>query len=125
MTRHTRHVAGAFAAMVFVGASWGANVPVTKVMLLHFTLIPMAAIRTVAAAVALGLMLWMVEGVRALRIDLGLLRFLGLGFIQASFFVVYAARSSPPAACSAKAASPSVVASRSCYSRIPCGHSTV
>ena len=90
MTRHTRHVAGAFAAMVFVGASWGANVPVTKVMLLHFTLIPMAAIRTVAAAVALGVMLWMVEGVRALRIDLGLLRFLGLGFIQASFFVVYA-----------------------------------
>ena len=56
MTRQNRHLAGAFAAMVFVGASWGANVPVTKVMLLHFNLIPMAAIRTVAAAASLGLL---------------------------------------------------------------------
>jgi drug/metabolite transporter (DMT)-like permease len=90
MTRQNRHFAGAFAAMVFVGASWGANVPVTKVMLLHFDLIPMAAIRTVAAAASLGLLLWMVEGVRALRVDLRLPRFLMLGFIQASFFAVYA-----------------------------------
>ena len=90
MTRQTRHFAGAFAAMVFVGASWGANVPVTKVMLLHFDLIPMAAIRTVAAAASLGLLLGMVEGVRALRVDLSLSRFLMLGFIQASFFAVYA-----------------------------------
>jgi drug/metabolite transporter (DMT)-like permease len=90
MTGQTRHFAGAFAAMVFVGASWGANVPVTKVMLQHFDLIPMAAIRTVAAAASLGLLLWMVEGARALRIDLRLPRFLMLGFIQASFFAVYA-----------------------------------
>ena len=83
-------MAGAFAAMVFVGASWGANVPVTKVMLLHFDLIPMAAIRTVAAAASLGLLLWMVEGMRALRVELRLPRFLMLGFIQASFFAVYA-----------------------------------
>jgi drug/metabolite transporter (DMT)-like permease len=90
MTRQTRHFAGAFAAMVFVGASWGANVPVTKVMLLHFDLIPMAAIRTVAAAVSLALLLCMVEGARALRIDLRLPRFLMLGFIQAAFFALYA-----------------------------------
>jgi drug/metabolite transporter (DMT)-like permease len=90
MTTQSRHLAGAFAAMVFVGASWGANVPVTKVMLLHFDLIPMAAIRTVAAAASLALLLWMVEGVRAMRIDLRLPRFLALGFIQAAFFAVYA-----------------------------------
>jgi drug/metabolite transporter (DMT)-like permease len=90
MTGQSRHLAGAFAAMVFVGASWGANLPVTKVMLLHFDLIPMAALRTVAAAVSLGLMLWMVEGTHALRIELGFGRFLALGFIQAAFFAVYA-----------------------------------
>ena len=90
MNRDRRHLAGAFAAMLFVGASWGANLPVTKVMLLHFDLIPMAAVRTVAAAVSLGLLLWMVEGARALRIDLGLSRFLALGFIQAAFFALYA-----------------------------------
>ncbi len=83
-------MAGAFVAMVFVGASWGANVPVTKVMLLHFDLIPMAAIRAVAATAALGLLLWMVEGARALRVDLRLGRFLALGFIQAAFFAIYA-----------------------------------
>jgi drug/metabolite transporter (DMT)-like permease len=90
MIRQGRHLAGAFAAMVFVGAAWGANVPVTKVMLVHFNLIPMAAVRTVAAAVALGLLLWMVEGARSLRVDLRLPRFLALGFIQAAFFAMYA-----------------------------------
>ena len=70
MTRDRRHLLGAFAAMVFVGASWGANLPVTKVMLLHFDLLPMAALRTVAATVSLALLLWAVEGGRALRIDL-------------------------------------------------------
>ncbi len=90
MTGQARHLAGAFAAMVFVGASWGANVPVTKVMLLHFDLIPMAALRTVAASASLAVMLWIVEGGQALRIDLAFGRFLALGFIQAAFFAVYA-----------------------------------
>src|SRR5262249_5122177 len=90
MTRQTRHLAGAFAAMLFVGLSWGANLPVTKVMLLHFDLVPMAALRTIAAAAALDLLLWMVEGTGALRSDLRLGRFLALGFIQAAFFAVYA-----------------------------------
>jgi drug/metabolite transporter (DMT)-like permease len=83
-------MAGALAAMLFVGLSWGANLPVTKVMLLHFDLIPMAALRTVAAAVALALLLWLVEGAQALRVDLRFGRFLGLGFIQAAFFAIYA-----------------------------------
>jgi len=90
MSAQTRHLLGAFAAMVFVGASWGANLPVTKVMLLHFDLLPMAALRTVAATVSLALLLWAVEGGRALRVDLPAGRFLALGFIMAAFFAVYA-----------------------------------
>jgi drug/metabolite transporter (DMT)-like permease len=89
MTAHRRHLFGAFAAMVFVGASWGANVPVSKVMLQHFDLIPMSAIRTACAAVVLGLLLMMVEGARSLRIDLGPARFALLGGMMASFFALY------------------------------------
>jgi len=84
------HMLGAFAAMIFVGASWGANVPVTKVMLQYYDLLPMAALRTAVATVALALLLLAVEGARALRIDLGLGRFLSLGLMMASFFAVYA-----------------------------------
>jgi drug/metabolite transporter (DMT)-like permease len=90
MTGQTRHMAGAFAAMVFVGASWGANLPVTKVMLGHFDLMPMAAVRTAAATAALAVLLWAVEGRRALRIDLPFGRFLALGFMMAAFFACYA-----------------------------------
>src|SRR5216683_211125 len=90
MTRERRHLLGAFAAMVFVGASWGANMPVTKVMLRYYDLIPMAALRTMAATASLILLLWMIEGRRALRVDVGLGRFLLLGLMMASFFAVYA-----------------------------------
>jgi drug/metabolite transporter (DMT)-like permease len=90
MTRDHRHLLGAFAAMVFVGASWGANLPVTKVMLRYYDLIPMAALRTAAATASLILLLWLIEGRRALRIDVGLGRFLLLGLMMASFFAVYA-----------------------------------
>ena len=85
-----RHLLGAFAAMLFVGASWGANLPVTKAMLGHFDLLPMAAMRTAAATAALGVLLWLVEGRRALRIDLSFGRFLALGFMMGGFFAVYA-----------------------------------
>src|SRR5690242_19778474 len=90
MGRERGHLAGAFAAMLFVGASWGANLPVTKVMLGHFDLMPMAAVRTGAATVALAVLLGLVEGRRALRIDIPLGRFLGLGFLMAAFFACYA-----------------------------------
>ena len=90
MTRDRRHLLGAFAAMVFVGASWGANLPVTKVMLRYYDLIPMAALRTMAATASLILLLWMIEGGRALRVDVGLGRFLLLGLMMASFFAIYA-----------------------------------
>src|SRR5262245_19859389 len=79
----------AFAAMIFVGASWGANVPISKVMLVHFDLIPMSAIRTLVATVALGALLLLVEGAGALRIDLGLRRFALLGLMMGGFFACY------------------------------------
>src|SRR5687768_18396271 len=90
MTRSDRrHLLGAFAAMIFVGASWGANVPVSKVMLAHFDLIPMSAIRTAVAGAALGLLLLLVEGAKALRIDLDFRRFALLGLMMGGFFAVY------------------------------------
>ena len=89
MTRDRRHLLGAFAAMIFVGASWGANVPVSKVMLEHFDLIPMSAIRTTSGAIILALLVATVEGVRGLRIDVGLRRFVLLGLMMGGFFVVY------------------------------------
>lgn len=75
--------------MIFVGASWGANVPVSKVMLEHFDLIPMSAIRTTSGAIILALLVAMVEGVSGLRIDVGLRRFVLLGLMMGGFFVVY------------------------------------
>jgi drug/metabolite transporter (DMT)-like permease len=105
------HLLGAFAAMLFVGVSWGANLPVTKVMLLHFDLLPMAALRTAGAMVTLALLLWLVEGRRALRIGLRAGRFLALGFLMASFFAVYAVGlyfGNPITAAAAQVASPLV-----------------
>jgi drug/metabolite transporter (DMT)-like permease len=83
------HTLVAFPAMIFVGASWGANVPVSKVMLAHFDLIPMSAIRTAVAGLALGVLLLLVEGARALRIDLDFRRFALLGLMMGGFFAVY------------------------------------
>ena len=89
MTHERKQLLGAFAAMVFVGASWGANVPVTKVMLAYFDLIPMSALRTAAATVVLGIVLVVVENVRALRIHIGFARFALLGLMMSSFFCFY------------------------------------
>jgi len=80
---------GAFAAMIFVGASWGANVPITKVMLAHFDLIPMSAIRTASASVILAVLLLLAGGRRALRIELGFRRFALLGLMMGGFFAFY------------------------------------
>ena len=79
-----RHLLGAFAAMLFVGASWGANLPVSKVMLSYFDLVPMSALRIVAATAALAALLWLVEGRRALAVDIGASR---LGVAVASLWV--------------------------------------
>lgn len=90
MNQDRHHLLGAFAAMLFVGVSWGANLPVTKVMLRYFDLVPMTALRILIATVSLGLLLLVVEGRRALRIDLPAARFLLLGSLMASFFAAYA-----------------------------------
>ena len=113
IARERRHLLGAFAAMVFVGASWGANVPVSKVMLGYFDLIPMSAIRTASGALILALLVAMVEGVRSLRIDVGLRRFILLGLMMASFFVFYTLGlqfSNPISAAAVQVAGPLVAA---------------
>lgn len=76
--------------MLFVGVTWGLNLPVTKVMLSHFDLIPLAALRTVAAVIVLAIVLVLVEGIGALRIDLGFGRFALLGLMMGTFFCCYA-----------------------------------
>jgi drug/metabolite transporter (DMT)-like permease len=111
--RERGHLVGAFGAMIFVGASWGANLPVTKVMLSYFDLLPMAALRTLAATAALALLLWLVEGRRALRMDIDVGRFLLLGLMMASFFAVYALGlkySNPITAAAVQVAGPLVAA---------------
>lgn len=108
-----RTLLGAFAAMLFVGASWGANVPVTKVMLGHFDLFPMAALRTLSAIAALVLLVWLVEGSRSLRLAIGAGRFMLLGFMMASFFTLYALGlkfSNPISAAAVQVAGPLVAA---------------
>ena len=75
----SRSMLVAFASMIAVGVFWGANVPVTKVMLAHFDLIPMSAIRTAVSSLVLGVLLLLVEGAGALRIDL----------MMGGFFAVY------------------------------------
>ena len=84
-----RHMFSAFAAMLFVGASWGANVPVTKVMLVQFDLIPMSAIRTASAGVVLAVLLMLVESPTSLRIELSFRRFALLGLMMGGFFTIY------------------------------------
>ena len=111
--KHHRHLLGAFAAMIFVGIAWGANLPVTKVMLRHFDLVPMVALRTGMAAFSLALLLSLLEGWRSLRIDVGWQRFLMLGLMAAGFFAMYAVGiyfSNPISAAAAQAAGPLVAA---------------
>jgi drug/metabolite transporter (DMT)-like permease len=88
--RDRGYLLGAFAAMIFVGASWGANVPVTKVMLAHFSLLPLLTIRVATGSAALAVLLLLVEGPASLRIDLGFRRFALLGLIMAVFSGCYA-----------------------------------
>ncbi|MCA0246811.1 MAG: DMT family transporter [Proteobacteria bacterium] len=112
-SRDRGHLLGAFAAMVFVGASWGANVPISKVMLAHFDLIPLSALRAALATVVLILMVAAVEGIRSLRIDVGLRRFLLLGLIMAGFFAMYTLGiqfSNPISAAAVQVAGPLVAA---------------
>lgn len=113
MTQSRGQLLGAFGAMIFVGAAWGANLPVTKVMLRHFDVIPMAAVRMVVATATLAVVLVLTEGTRTLRLELGWKRFLLLGFMMSSFFFTYAIGiylSNPITAATVSVASPLVSA---------------
>lgn len=111
--RDRHHMLGAFAAMVFVGLSWGANVPVSKVMLLHFDVVPMLAVRTLTAVATLAMVLVLAEGVGSLRIEVGLKRFLLIGLMMSGFFVIFTIGirfSNPISAAAVQVAGPLVAA---------------
>ncbi|MCC8428425.1 DMT family transporter [Reyranella aquatilis] len=111
--RDRNRMLGAFAAMVFVGLSWGANVPVSKVMLQHFDVVPMLAVRTLAAVATLAMVLVLVEGAGSLRIDVGLKRFLLIGLMMSGFFVIFTIGirfSNPISAAAVQVAGPLVAA---------------
>jgi drug/metabolite transporter (DMT)-like permease len=113
MSPQRGHLLGAFAAMLFVGVSWGANLPVTKAMLQYYSLLPMAALRTAAAVATLMILLAAVEGPRGLRIGLRPGRFAALGLMMGGFFAVYATGiyfSNPITAAAISAAGPLVSA---------------
>ena len=111
--RDRHHMLGAFAAMVFVGLSWGANVPVSKVMLQHFDVVPMLAVRTLTAVATLAMVLVVAEGVGSLRIEVGLKRFLLIGLMMSGFFVIFTIGirfSNPISAAAVQVAGPLVAA---------------
>jgi len=111
--RDRHQMLGAFAAMVFVGLSWGANVPVSKVMLLHFDVVPMLAVRTLTAVATLVMVLVVAEGVGSLRIEVGLKRFLLIGLMMSGFFVIFTIGirfSNPISAAAVQVAGPLVAA---------------
>ncbi len=111
--RDRHHMLGAFAAMVFVGLSWGANVPVSKVMLQHFDVVPMLAVRTLTAVATLAMVLVLAEGVGSLRIEVGLKRFLLIGLMMSGFFVIFTIGirfSNPISAAAVQVAGPLVAA---------------
>lgn len=111
--RDRHHMLGAFAAMVFVGLSWGTNVPVSKVMLLHFDVLPMLAVRTLTAVATLAMVLVLAEGVGSLRIEVGLKRFLLIGLMMSGFFVIFTIGirfSNPISAAAVQVAGPLVAA---------------
>ena len=111
--RDRHHMLGAFAAMVFVGLSWGANVPVSKVMLQHFDVVPMLAVRTLTAVATLVMVLVLAEGVGSLRIEVGLKRFLLIGLMMSGFFVIFTIGirfSNPISAAAVQVAGPLVAA---------------
>ncbi len=111
--RDRNHLLGAFVAMVFVGLSWGANVPVSKVMLQHFDVVPMLAVRTLMAVATLAMVLVLAEGAGSLKIEIGLKRFLLIGLMMSGFFVIFTIGirfSNPISAAAVQVAGPLVAA---------------
>jgi drug/metabolite transporter (DMT)-like permease len=68
---------------------WGANLPLTVVLLRSFDPYWLTPWRLVMAATALGAVVWVTEGRRALRIEISWARFFLLGLSISLFFIDY------------------------------------
>jgi drug/metabolite transporter (DMT)-like permease len=76
-------------AFLVTSAFWGANLPITAVLLRSLDPFWLTAWRLVLATAALGVMIWVTEGRTALRIDISWQRFCLLGFSIGLFFIDY------------------------------------
>jgi drug/metabolite transporter (DMT)-like permease len=77
------------AAFLVTSLFWGANLPITAVLLRSFDPFWLTAWRLVMATAALGVMIWVTEGRAALRIDVSWRRFCLLGLSIGLFFIDY------------------------------------
>jgi len=77
------------AAFLVTSLFWGANLPITAVLLRSFDPFWLTAWRLVLATAALGAMIWVTEGRAALRIDISWQRFCLLGLSIGVFFIDY------------------------------------
>lgn len=76
-------------AFLVTALFWGANLPLTAVLLRSFDPYWLTPWRLVLAAAALAALVWVTEGRRALRIELSWLRFAALGLSISLFFIDY------------------------------------
>ena len=77
------------AAFLVTSLFWGANLPITAVLLRSFDPYWLTAWRLVLATTALAVMIWLTEGRAALRIDISWPRFCLLGLSIGLFFIDY------------------------------------
>jgi len=77
------------AAFVITSVFWGANMPLTAVLLRSFDPFWLTLWRLVLASIALGAMVWATEGRAALRLDISWPRFLLLSLAVSIFYVDY------------------------------------
>jgi drug/metabolite transporter (DMT)-like permease len=77
------------AAFLITSMFWGANLPLTAVLLRTFDPFWLTPLRLLLAAAALGAVVWATEGRAALRIEISLPRFLALGLSISLFFIDY------------------------------------
>lgn len=77
------------AAFVITAMLWGANMPLTAVLLRSFDPFWLTLWRLVLASIALAAMVWATEGRAALRIDISWPRFLLLSLAVSIFYIDY------------------------------------
>jgi drug/metabolite transporter (DMT)-like permease len=77
------------AAFLVTSIFWGANLPLTAVLLRTFDPFWLTPLRLLLAAIALGVVVWATEGWAALRIEISFPRFAALGLSISLFFIDY------------------------------------